>query len=230
MMLVDYIQQRQKMLEESNNFYTPSGIHVFTKDAMMNDLVDLDAVISNLEAKLPDHIRDGVEMIIIGQFDEFEERGINAFYKDGALYVSNIQSDNDDLLDDLVHETAHSVEEQYGMEIYADQEIKDEFLRKRMHLYNMLWNMGFKATREMFLDTEYDQEFDEFLYEDVGYDKLSEILKGIMVTPYAATSLREYFATGFTEFYLHPDSHNYLQKTSPELYRKLVDLHRFVEA
>ncbi len=75
-MLVDYIKQRQKMLEESNNFYTPSGIHVFTKDAMMNDLVDLETVISDLEAKLPDHIRDGVEMIIVGRFDEFEERGI----------------------------------------------------------------------------------------------------------------------------------------------------------
>jgi len=229
-MLVDYIKQRQKMLEESNNFYTPSGIHVFTKDEMMNDLVDLETVISDLEAKLPDHIRDGVEMIIVGRFDEFEERDINAFYKDGALYVSNIQSDNGDLLDDLVHETAHSVEEQYGMEIYADQEIKDEFLRKRLHLYNMLWSMGFKAPREMFIDTEYDQEFDQFLLDDVGYDKLSEILKGIMVTPYAATCLREYFATGFTEFYLYPDSHNYLQKTSPELYKKLIQLHKLGEA
>jgi hypothetical protein len=197
---------------------------------MMNDLVDLEAVIANLEAKLPEHIRDGVEMIIVGRFDEFEERDINAFYKDGALYVSNIQSDNDDLLDDLVHETAHSVEEQYGMEIYGDQELKDEFLRKRMHLYNVLWNMGFKAPREMFFDTEYDQEFDQFLLDDIGYDKLSEILKGIMVTPYAATSLREYFATGFTEFYLYPDSHNYLQKTSPELYKKLVQLHKLDQA
>jgi len=80
------------MLEESNNFYTPNGIHVFTKDAMMNDLVDLEAVIANLEAKLPEHIRDGVEMIIVGRFDEFEERDINAFYKDGALYVSNIRA------------------------------------------------------------------------------------------------------------------------------------------
>ena len=70
------------------------------------------------------------------------------------------------------------------------------------------------------------KEFDEFLHEDVGYDKLGEVLKGVVVTPYAMTSLREYFATGFTEFYLYPDSHGYLQKTSPELYKKLVQLHR----
>ena len=60
------------------------------------------AVIGKLESKLPEHIRDGVEMVIVGQFDEFQERAdINAFYKDGALYVSNFQSDNADLLDDL---------------------------------------------------------------------------------------------------------------------------------
>jgi hypothetical protein len=225
-MLLNYIQKRQKMLEETNNFYTASGIHVFTKDDLVNDLVDLEEVISKLETLLPEHIRDGIEMVIVGQFDEFQERGINAFYKDGALYVSNFQSDNADLLDDLVHETAHSVEEQYGMDIYADQEIKDEFLRKRMHMYNVLWNMGFEPSEEDFLETEYDQDFDEYLHQDIGYDKLSEILKGIMVTPYAATSLREYFATGFTEFYLYPDSHNYLKKTSPELYKKLVQLHQ----
>ena len=229
-MLVNYIQHRQKMLDESNNFYTPSGIHVFTKDQMLNNSVDLDTVIANLESKLPDHIRDGVEMIIIGHFEEFDERGINAFYKDGALYVSNIQDDNEDLLDDLIHETAHSVEEQYGMEIYADQKIKDEFLRKRIHLYNIIQNMGFEASRKMFLDVEYDQDFDEYLLQDIGYDKLSEILKGVMINPYAATSLREYFATGFTEFYLYPDSHGYLQKISPELYKKLAQLHKIGDA
>ena len=218
------------MFKEANNFYTSSGIHVFTKDEMMNDLVDIEVVVSQLEAKLPDHIRDGIEMVIIGNFSEFEERDINAFYKDGALYVSNIQTDNGDLLDDLVHETAHSAEEQYGMEIYGDQEVKKEFLRKRMHIYNMLQKMGFNPSQRDFLETEYDQDFDEYLLHDIGYDKLSEILKGVMVTPYAATSLREYFATGFTEFYLYPDSHDYIKRTSPQLYRKLVQIHRIEEA
>ena len=216
-MLLDYLKKRQQMLNERSDYYTAKGVQVFSKDQMVNDLVDLESVMARFESVLPDHIRDGVEMIIVGQFDEFEERDINAFYKDGALYVSNFQSDNDDLLDDLVHETAHSLEEAYGYEIYADQRIKEEFMRKRMFLYDILWKMGFKAPREMFLDSEYDKEFDQFLLEDVGYDKLSEILKGVMVTPYAATCLREYFATGFTEFYLYPYSHNYLQKTSPEL-------------
>jgi hypothetical protein len=67
--------------------------------------------------------------------------------------------------------------------------------------------------------------FGMFLYQKIGYDKLSEIMKGIFISPYAATSLREYFATGFTEFYLHPDEHGFLQKIAPELYKKLISLH-----
>lgn len=213
------------MLEASGNFYTPSGIQVFTKDEIANNLVDMESVISKFESKLPAHVRDNVEMIIVGEFDEFEDRGINAFYKDSALYVSNIQTDNEDLLDDLVHETAHSIEEAYGYEIYADEKIKNEFLKKRFYLYEVLCSMGFKVSREVFLDTEYTKEFDMFLLQDVGYDKLSEIGKGIFISPYAATSLREYFATAFTEFYMYPDSHGYLQKVSPEVYKKLAALH-----
>ena len=47
-------------------------------------------------------------MIIVGWFKEFEERDINAFYKDATIYVSNVQDDEDDMVDDIVHEFAHS--------------------------------------------------------------------------------------------------------------------------
>ena len=146
------------MLEQKGNFYTPSGIQVFTRDPLINDELDIDSVVSRFESLLPDHIRDEVEMIIVGQFDEFVERSINAFYKDGALYVSNFQSDGDDLLDDLIHETAHSLEEAQGHFIYGDQKLEKEFLRKREHLYNILWKMGFKAPQALFMDTEYDKD------------------------------------------------------------------------
>ena len=229
-MLVDYIQNRQQMLESTGNFYTPSGIQVFTKDQIVNNLVDMESVIAKFESMLPSHVRDNVEMIIVGKFDEFEERGIHAFYKDGALHISNFQSDNDDMLDDLVHEPAHSIEEAYGYEIYADEKIKNEFLRKRFYLYDVLWNMGFKVPREVFMEVEYNQEFDMFLLQDVGYDKLAEVAKGVFISPYAATSLREYFATAFTDFYMYPDSHGYLQKVSPEVYKKLTALHLLDQA
>ena len=45
---------------------------------------------------------------------------------------------------------------------------------------------------------------------------------GLFSTPYAVTSLREYFATGFEEFYI--GDRNYIKKISPNLYNKLTYL------
>ena len=226
MMLKDYIKaSQQKMTEQISNFYTPSGIQVYFKDQMHDTSIDVERVVADLEKRVPRHLTDEIEMIIIGHFQEFEDRGINAFYKDGALHISNIQSDEKDILDDMIHEAAHAAEEAYGYEIYGDSNIKDEFLRKRMHLYNILWKMGFKAPKSIFLEIEYDQEFDEFLFKDVGYDTMGEAITGLFINAYAATSLREYFATGFTDFYLQPNDHSFLKKTSPALYDKLALLH-----
>jgi hypothetical protein len=221
-MLKDYIKNSQKRLNEQvKNFYTPTGIHVYFKDHLYDDSIDVEKMISKLESLIPTQLLSEVEMIIIGHFDEFEERDINAFYKDGAIHVSNVQSDENDLLDDLIHETAHAAEVAYGYEIYADSKIKNEFLEKRLHLHNLLWSSGYKAPKKLFQQTEYDYEFDQFLYKDVGYAKLSSLVNGLFISPYSPTSLREYFATGFTEFYMYPNNHSYLKKISPLLYNKL---------
>jgi len=221
-MLKDYIQASQKrVMEQVNNFYTSTGIHVYFKDQILDDSVDVEKIVSRLESLIPTHLLSEVEMIIIGHFDEFEERNLTAFYKDGAIHVSNIQIGEDELLENMIHEAAHAVEAAYGQVIYADAKIKDEFLRKREHLYNLLWSVGFKAPKRLFMDPEYDQEFDEFLLKDVGYDKLSKIARGLFINPYAPTALSEYFATGFTEFYMFPNEHTYLKQISPALYNKL---------
>ena len=222
-MLRDYLQQKQKqILEQQTDFYTSTGLHVFFKDPIKN--VDVEKVINKIESILPTHLLSEVEMIIVGWFDEFEERSLNAFYDGGTLYVSNIQDDFEDMYDDLVHEISHSLEEPHGYFLYGDKKIEKEFLTKRKYLHDILWKMGYKIPVAMFMDPEYNKEFDMFLYEKVGYDKLATALAGIFITPYAATSLREYFATGFTEFYTHPDSHGFLQKISPELYKKIIYL------
>jgi hypothetical protein len=207
-------------MEQLNNFYTPHGIHVYVDSPLNNEELDLEEIISKVESVIPSHLLSEVEMVIVGWFDEFEDRKINAFYKDGTLHVSNIQDDAKDMYDDIIHEIAHSIEEPYGYEIYGDKKIENEFLRKRKYLYDILWKMGHKIPLSVFLDTEYNEDLDMFLYEKIGYDKLSSIVQGIFVSAYAPTSLREYFATGFTEYYLD-SNHNFLKKTSPALYKKL---------
>ena len=222
MMLISYIQESQKkLLETVNNFYTPTGIHVYFKDPLLNDEIDIENVISKVEEKVPPHLLSEVEMMIIGWFEEFEERKLNAFYRDGTLYVSNAQDDDVDMYDDIVHEVAHSIEAPLGYTIYEDEKIKNEFLRKRKYLHDILSSHGVEAPLSIFMNPEYDEEFDMFLYEQIGYDKLSSFTRGLFVSPYATTSLREYFASGFTEYYLD-SNHHYLKNVSPELYKKLL--------
>ena len=220
-MLKTYIENKQKQLmTKQADFYTSTGLHVFFKDPVEN--INVEKVISKVENNLPTHLLAEIEMIIFGWFDEFEERSINAFYDGGTLYISNIQDDFMDLYDDLVHEISHSLEEPHGYFLYGDKKIEDEFLRKRKYLYDMLSQMGYKIPLSTFMNSEYNEELDLYLYEKIGYDKLSTIVAGVFITPYAATSLREYFATGFTEYFTHPETHNFLKKISPQLFKKLI--------
>ena len=217
-----HLKQRQKQIQEMrSDFYTSRGTHVYFKDDLVNDEIDIERVVAKVEGAVPEHLLSELEMIIVGWFDEFEERSINAFYENGILHVSNVQDDESDILDDIIHELAHSIEAPHGDEIYGDQKIKDEFLRKRKILHDKLWALNLKAPIEWFMNTEYDKEFDEFLLEKVGSDKLRMICMGLFINAYAPTSLREYFATGFADFYLH-SNHNFLKKVSPALYKKLL--------
>ena len=95
-MLIENLKQKQKKLTD---FYTSRGLHVYFREPLLNDEIDVEKVISNVESKLPKHLTSEVEMVIFGQFDEFAERNINAAYKDGALYISNFQDDEADLYD-----------------------------------------------------------------------------------------------------------------------------------
>ena len=137
------------------DFYTPRGLHVFFKDKLLNDDIDVEFVISKVEELLPHHLCSEVEMIIVGHFDEFEEKGFNAFYDSGTVCVTNNQFDEADMIDDIIHEFAHSVEEPYGMEIYGDSKIKNEFIEKRNTLHDILWKSGYKTPKSFFkrLDT-----------------------------------------------------------------------------
>ena len=215
--------KKQRQQQSNVDFYTPGGLHVYFRDPVENN-VDVEKVVATLESKIPRHLLSEIEMILIGWFDEFEERSINAFYDSGTIYVSNFQDSEEDLYDDLVHELSHSLEEKYGYQIYSDDKIANEFLSKKNKLYKILWSKGFKAPRKFYMDTEFDQEFDDFLYKEVGYDKLGPLVQGLFISPYAITSIREYFATMFTEFYLD-SNHNFIKKVSPAVYEKIMTLH-----
>ena len=57
------------------DFYTPRGLHVYFKDPL-SDNVDFEKVISKVESLVPAHLMSEVEMVVVGQFDEFAERAL----------------------------------------------------------------------------------------------------------------------------------------------------------
>lgn len=212
--VANYVTKRNKSLPE----YQFGPFNVFVQSPVA-EKIDLSAVFNNVVNLLPDHFLQTVEVVYIGEFAFLKEKEINAMYADGALYISNIQDDNDDLIDDIIHEVAHAVEERYGQFLYSDEKIKNEFLLKRSRLKRILEDQGYDISNLDFFETEYDEEFDLFLYKEVGYDALRLLVVDLFTAAYSATSLREYFARGFEEYYL--GNLLYLKDISPYIYKKL---------
>ena len=187
------------------------------------DNVDLDYVLETIEDVIPLAMRAGVDSIMVGDFEEFRERNINAMFKDGAVYVTNAQSNNDDMIDDIVHEIAHSVEDIYGYEIYAlEPNITREFRSKRLKLKQMLKSEKIETQGYDFGDVEYNLEFDDYLYSTVGYPILQTLSVGLFPHAYGITSIREYFASGFEMYFL--GDRDYLKRVSPVLYKKIKEI------
>ena len=82
---------------------------------------------------------------------------------------------------------------------------------------------GYWTEKYDFRNLKYDVAFDKFLYKYVGNNMLKMISTGLFIRPYAAVSLREYFATGFESYYLGKADELY--KISPALYMKIKELH-----
>lgn len=208
-------------------------ILVYVKDALPKH-IDLTQVLNIIEDTIPQHLTCEVDDVFIGQFDEFADRDINSFYANGAIYVTNNQANQEDLVDDIIHEFAHAVEEQSALNIYLDGSIEREFLVKREKLFYKVKSflqdnpkLARKTKRlalEDFLETSYSKDFDKFLYQIIGYKALSRLTADIFITPYAATSLREYFASGFERYFYGGQNYS-LYKVSKNLYKVLDNLY-----
>lgn len=186
------------------------------------DNINLNTILKKLEVIIPDHFVQNLDGIYIGTYDFLLKRDLNALYKDGVIYVLPEQDDEADVFDDIVHEVAHCVEDTYGPDIYEDGSIEEEFLRKRKRLFDILRAYGY--TKEMpesaFMNPEFDETFDQFLYLIVGYPTLAQLAPDLFVSPYGATSMREYFANVFEHYFAHRE-YKRVKNVSPSVYEKL---------
>jgi hypothetical protein len=218
----DYIKDSAPKTQESFSEKYLFNVPVFILEPFIND-INLDLVIHKIEAVLPREFVRNVEALYIGRFDHLDDRDVNAAYKDGVIYLTNVQDDEEDIVDDIVHELAHVVEEMYGMKLYTDGRIEGEFLGKRKRLFDLLKAAGYDVSIEAFANPEYSRAFDEFLYKEIGYPALMSISAGLFISPYAITSVNEYFANGFEAYFLKNDK-KHLINLSPQLYYKIEQI------
>ena len=193
----------------------------------MPDSIDMQKIIGLLRANLPESSYEGLKNVYFGKFDILDKRKLTAMhYKDNIYIDSSKVDDEKDLLDDMVHEFAHRFEENNAEAIYEDGRIMNEFIGKRNRLYDLLRQEVEWDDEQLnyfdFINPEYDRKFDDLLYKKVGYTKIRNIAPTLFIRPYAATSLREYFATGFEDFFL--EGGQQLKSMSPILYNKILSL------
>lgn len=204
----------QKALQKEYRLF---GKLVYVQEPFVGD-VSVQNVIEEIEQTIPPYLLEEIDTIIVGTFDFLDERDLEAIYKDGAIYISNRIINDRDLLENILHETAHSLESSMGYLIYGDSELNSEFLGKRIRLKSILDAEGIEAEYD-FTNLEYDPEFDKFLYEEIGYPTLRALTNGLFHTPYAITSLREYWASGFEDYFL--GDRELLKRISPRLFNKI---------
>ena len=218
----DYIVESSKNFKKTFKEKTLGNVHVIIKDDLPKDF-NIDIALKEVRDSIPEKFLQNIDYIFVGDFPEFKIKNVNALYMEGAIYVTNRQ--DDEIVDDIVHEIAHAVEEEQFLEIYSDGVLESEFLGKRERLFHLLDTEGYDLNYQEFKNPEYSNNFDNVLYFDIGYSVLTPISMNLFYSPYAITSLREYFANGFEAFYFHRD-YDKLLRISPALYTKLEKLHK----
>lgn len=184
-------------------------------------LYDVSEVLKEIERNVPQTLVSELDYIIISDSDYLKDRELDSVYMDGVIYMSgNIESTKEAILT-VVHEIAHSVEDKFP-QIYEDETIEAEFLGKRTKLYQILASHNVETQGLDFLNAEYSENFDDFLYLVVGYPLLRNLSSGLFLSPYAATSIREYFADAFEEYFLREPKG--VKLISPAVYYKIEQL------
>lgn len=220
-----WIHESAKRSKRLKDAFHMNGVTVFIKDKLPEE-VDAEFVFEYLNSRIPSYLTTNVEMIYVGKFPEMVERDINAYYENDAIYITNEQDDEMDMIEDIVHEVSHAVEHYNQEFIYGDGALQREFLAKRQRLSDLL-SQKFKVPSDFNVNFEYDRAIDDFLFRDVGYDVLGEICTNIFPSGYAATSISEYWAKGFEELFI--GDREELKKLCPVLYKTMIKLIKDLE-
>jgi hypothetical protein len=218
----NFIKSFNKSKYKRREYFIHSDTLLLINDKLPEE-INIDLLKKKIEKSIPKKFFKDLDWIYVGEFPELKVREVESVYLRGAIYITNENQTEESLYRNIIHELAHSVETNFKESIYGDDYVAAEFIAKRKKLRDILKAQNFIFDDPLvYLRQEYNPQFDEFLYKTVGYDLLNQLCVGLFASPYGATSLREYFANGFEHYFL--DDREYLRKTSPKLYLKILNL------
>ncbi len=146
-----------KSKKQKKEFLLFSRIMVFIQDPLISDSVDFDEVVSNLEKFMPPHLFEDIDIIYIGQYQDLIDRGLEALYESGAIYITNTLSENVDYVENIIHENAHSIEDAHGISIYVDVKVNSEFICNSKRLFNIIKSQDYDISGFDYLQPKFDQ-------------------------------------------------------------------------
>ena len=117
----NYIKNKNK-----NTFYVEK-IRVTIKDTTKRlPVSDIKFAIEKSLSKIPSNLLTNVKEIQVGNFSFLKDRSLDAMYKSSRIYLGVHHKKAEQMIDDIVHEVAHSVEDVYQEQIYGDKKIENE--------------------------------------------------------------------------------------------------------
>ena len=213
-----WIEESARRSKRMKDQFVVNKIQVFIKD-MLPPGVSPEFIFDYVSSRIPPFLTKNIDVIYVGQFPEMKEKEINAYYDNDAIYVTNEQDDEMDMIEDIIHEISHAVEHYNQEFIYGNGSIQREFIAKRKRLSALL-SQKYDVPSDFTINFEYDRAIDDFLYRVVGYDVLNQVCVGIFPSAYAATSVSEYWAKGFEELFIGDPSS--LRQMCPVLHKTLA--------
>ena len=97
--LKEYIAQSSRMAKKNQTSFKAFGhTEVMIKDALPEN-VDIHRVFVTLKSTVPPYFFHDLDMIYIGDFDHLANREVSAVYDSGAIYLSNDQESDSDIID-----------------------------------------------------------------------------------------------------------------------------------
>ena len=117
---MDWITENaKKSRRRMKDKYSMRGTNIYIHDQVPDD-INLEFVFDYIIARIPTRLMDSIDVIYVGDFPDFKTREIDAYYDNGAIFVTNNQEDDHDMINDIVHEIGHGVEQRFNDFIYSD--------------------------------------------------------------------------------------------------------------